>query len=302
VNRIAEASGAPYVETRIDWTPWLRSTLGVREDLYSFDVRNEVGGSSGQVQTALFSPKVSLVLGPWAETELYLDAGEGFHSNDARGVVAKVDPATPLARGRGAEVGVRTGVVPGLQSSVSFWLLDLASELVWDGDAGGNAPSGPTRRYGVELANFYTPRSWLTIDADYAWSHARFTDVEPDGPYVPEALVGTFDGGVAVHDLGGALEPASAGLRVRYFGPRPLTQNGRIRSAATSLVYADIAYRPSGRWSVGLGLFNLLNTRASDIDYWYASRLPGEPASGVEDTHTHPAEPRSVRLSITRRL
>jgi len=302
VDRITEASGAPFIEGRINWTPWLRSTLGLREDLYAFDVRDLVGDNSGQVRTALFSPKATIALGPWAETELYLDAGAGFHSNDARGVSAKVDPATPLARGRGAEIGVRSGIVPGLQSSVSLWLLDLTSELVWEGDAGGNSPSGPTRRYGVELANFYTPRPWLTLDADYAWSHARFTDDEPDGRYVPEALVGTFDGGVALHALRGALARASAGLRLRYFGPRPLTQDGRIRSAATSLVYADVAYHPSDRWSVALDLFNLLNTRASDIDYYYASRLPGEPASGVDDIHTHPAEPRSVRVGITRRF
>ena len=75
-------------------------------------------------------------------------------------------------------------------------MLDLQSELVWDGDAGTNEPSGPTRRYGIELANWYTPTKWLTIDADYAWSHARFTDNEPAGDYVPEALVATFDGGV----------------------------------------------------------------------------------------------------------
>jgi hypothetical protein len=47
-----------------------------------------------------------------------------------------------------------------------------------------------------------------------------------------------------------------------------------------------------------LDAFNLLDTDASDIDYFYASRLPGEAADGVADVHTHPTLPRTLRLSM----
>jgi outer membrane receptor protein involved in Fe transport len=116
---------------------------------------------------------------------------------------------------------------------------------------------------------------------------------------VPEALVSTFDGGLAVHDLGGWAAPWSAGLRLRYFGPRPLTQDNKIRSKATTLVYADIGYRLTKRVTLGVTVFNLLDAHASDIDYYYASRLPGEPLAGVNDVHSHPSEPREVRASLT---
>jgi hypothetical protein len=265
-------------------------------------VHNVTGGNSGTVASGLLSPKFSLIAGPWDKTELYLDGGEGFHSNDARGVVSHVAPATVLPRSIGGEVGARTTLVPGLQSSVSLWLLDLKSELVWDADSGGNVPSGPTRRYGVELANYYTPVRWLTIDADYAWSHARYRDHEAAGDFVPEALVATFDGGIAVHDLTGPLRPWQAGLRLRYFGPRPLTQNDSVSSKATTLVYADLRHDVSKRWSIGVDVFNLLNTNASDIDYYYVSRLRGEPLAGVADIHTHPAEARELRVSVRARL
>ena len=298
INSIDETSGAITFESRAKWTSWFRTTLGAREDVFRFGVDNIVGGNSGDVTAAQFSPKLAMVFGPWAQTEFYLNAGYGFHSNDARGVVATVDPATPLARARGAEIGARTEIFPGLQSSVSFWMLDIASELTWAGDEGTTEPSGPTRRYGIELANFYTPTPWLTIDADYAWSHSRFTDYEPDGPYVPEALVATFDGGVALHDLG----PWTAGLRLRYFGPRPLTQDNAIQSKSTTLLYADLGYAIDERWTVGVSVFNLLDASVSDIDYYYTSRLPGEPAGGVDDIHTHPAEPREVRFSLTAKL
>ncbi len=299
LNDIVETSASPYIENQTHWTDWLRTDIGLRGDLYWMDVDNIAGGNSGNVTAQVLSPKVDFILGPWDNTEFYLDFGQGFHSNDARGVVASVDPATALPRSTGAEAGLRTTIIPDLRSELSFWLLDLQSELVWDGDAGTNEPAGPTRRYGIEFANWYTPTPWLTVDADYAWSHARFTDHEPDGDYVPEALVSTFDGGIAVHDIPGALGKWSAGLRLRYFGPRPLTQDGTINSKSTTLLYADIGYRIDRSWALGFDAFNLLDARTSDIDYYYASRLPGEPLAGVNDIHTHPSEPREFRISLT---
>jgi hypothetical protein len=199
-------------------------------------------------------------------------------------------------------VGLRTSFLPGLRTELSVWQLDLQSELVWDGDAGTNEPSGPTHRYGVELANWWTPVSWLTVDADYAWSHARFTDIEADRPFVPEALVSTFDGGVAVHDLSGWASRWSAGVRLRYFGPRPLTQDNSVRSKATVSLYADVGYRLTDKFAVRVSVFNLLDAKTSDIDYYYTSRLPGEPPAGLDDVHTHPSEPREVRVSLTATL
>jgi TonB-dependent Receptor Plug Domain len=285
VDGTNEVGGAPYVENTMYWLPWLRTVVGLRGDLLWFQVHDVPGGGG------LFSPKANITFGPWAKTEFYVDAGDGFHSNDARGVVSQTNPATAMPRSTGAEVGARTAVIPGLRSSVSFWLLDLQSELVWDGDAGTNVPSGPTRRYGIELANYYTPVRWLTIDADYAWSHARFRDDESAGQFVPEALVSTLDGGVAIADL--------VGLRFRYFGPRPLTQDGTVQSKATSLLYADVGYDIATRVRVSVAVFNILNTTASDIDYYYVSRLRGEPLAGVAGIQTHPAEPRELRASVS---
>lgn len=299
---ITESFVAPFVQNEMHWTPWLRSTLGLRTDFLFADSHNLAGGNSGSVQSAMLSPKAGLAIGPFAKTELYLNAGLGYHSNDMRGVVAKSDPATPLVRGKGAEVGLRSGWIEGLQSTVSLWLLDLKSELVWDGDSGTNEASGPTRRYGIEFANTYAPVTWLTLDFDYAWSRARYINHDPAGIYVPEAIAGTVDGGLTLHDLEGLWQDCSGSLRLRYFVPRVLTQDGSKRSQATSLLYLNLGYALSPRWSVALDVFNLLDNRVSDIDYYYTSRLPGEPATGMADIHTHPAEPRQFRLALTARL
>jgi hypothetical protein len=300
LNDITETSISPYVENQTRWTPWLRTTLGLRSDIFLFNVDNLVGGNFGNASSAVLSPKVNIGLGPWYKTEFYLDFGQGFHSNDARGDISAIDSATPLPRSTGAEVGIRTTIIPGLRSEISLWMLNLQSELIWAGDEGDNEPSGPTQRYGVEFANWYTPTSWLTIDADYAWSRSYFTDAEADGDYIPEALSATFGGGIALHDMEGWAKNMVAGFRLRYFGPRKLTQDGSIQSRATTLLYGDLGYKLGNDWTVAFNVFNILNGRTSDIDYYYTSRLPGELLGGVDDIHTHPSEPREFRISITR--
>jgi hypothetical protein len=49
---------------------------------------------------------------------------------------------------------------------------------------------------------------------------------------------------------------------------------------------------------IAFDVFNLFDAADSDIDYYYASRLPGEPLSGIDDIHFHPALPRTARLSL----
>ncbi len=86
---------------------------------------------------------------------------------------------------------------------------------------------------------------------------------------------------------------------MRWFGPRPLIEDDRVRSQASTLLTAQLGYRFGGRYAVRLDVLNLLDAKASDVDYFYASRLPGEPEGGVLDVHTHPVEPRSIRLGIS---
>src|SRR5690606_31594049 len=130
-------------------------------------------------------PKLSLIFGPWAQTELYLNGGLGFHSNDGRGTTQAVDPVDPLVQTYGAEIGARTTLVPGLHSTLAFWWLDIDSELLFIGDAGNTEASRPSRRYGVEVANYYTLTDWLSLDLDVSFSHSEFRDEAPEGDHIP---------------------------------------------------------------------------------------------------------------------
>ena len=141
------------------------------------------------------SPKGGAILGPWKNTEFYVNAGLGYHSNDARGTTITRDPSTgeaaqpvtPLVRAKGAEVGFRSVALPRVQTTVSIWRLDLASELLFVGDAGTTEASRPSQRYGVEWTNYVRVSRVVTVDGDLAWSHARFTDADEAGSFIPGA-------------------------------------------------------------------------------------------------------------------
>ena len=288
-DRVKEGSAGLYWENTVYWQPQLRSIAGLRYDAYRFDV----GGD--QADARRVSPKLSLIFGPWGQTEYFVNYGRGFHSNDARGVTG-ADPATPLAGTRGAELGVRSEALPGLQSSLSLWALDIDSELVYAGDSGQTEASRPSRRSGIEWSNHYIAAPWLLFDLDLSASRARYRRHDASGDYVPEALDKVVSFGMTVKDL----DRWYGGVELRYFGQRPLIEDNSVRSASTTLAYGRIGYRFESGARLTLDGFNLFNRRASDIDYYYASRLPGEATEGVNDRHFHPVEPRTLRLTLSK--
>ena len=301
-DHIVESSAALYAENTTMWTPWLRSVAGLRVDGYRFKVSSDNAVNSGTATDSAVNPKVSLVFGPWAKTEFYVNAGSGFHSNDARGTTIRVDPktgdavdrVTPLVRSKGAEVGMRGNWLPGLQTSLSAYQLDFASELLFVGDAGTTKASRPSRRIGFELANYYKLSNWLTVDADVAFARTRFRDADPVGNRIPGAVEGVASLAVAVDNVG----PWFGAAQLRYFGPRPLIEDNSTRSKSTTGLNARVGYRFSPKMRVEVDGFNLTNRKASAIDYFYTSRLPGEAAAGVESIQFHPIESRSFRLSF----
>jgi hypothetical protein len=300
-DHIEQVGGGPFVEARVRWTPWLRTIAGLRGDFYHATVTSDEAVNSGTVSKGIASPKLSLLFGPFAKTDFYVNAAYGFHSNDARGATITVDPTTgqpvervqPLVRAKSFDVGVRTDLIPRLETSFTLFRLDLDSELVFSGDAGSTEPSRPTRRIGFEMANFYKLSNRITLDADLAYSRGRFTNFDPAGDHIPGAVEGVVSAGISLDHFGDFF----GGLRLRYFGPRPLVEDDSVRSHSSGALNARLGCHLASGLDLRLDVFNLLNRKVSDVDYLYASRLPGEPAEGVADVHFHPAEPREARLT-----
>ena len=291
-----------YGQTSVELTSWLRGIVGLRADQARFRVDSlSTAANSGTASDHLLSPKLSLIAGPWQSTEFFFNAGRGFHSNDARGTTATVDPRTGepvdrvpgLVAARGFEVGARTEWVPGLQSSVALWKLDFDSELVYVGDAGATEPNRPSTRRGIEWNNRYVPLPWLLVDADLAWSHARFADADPAGNRIPNAVDKVASIAFAVRDLG----PWSGSLQWRYLGAGALIEDNSVRSTPAITTNLRIGRKLTPKAELTLDVFNLFDRKVNDIEYFYESQLPGE-AAPVADKHVHPAEPRTARVTL----
>jgi hypothetical protein len=301
-DKVNETLAGLYGQTSVELRPWLRGIAGVRAEHTRFRVTSLAQpANSGSASDHLLSPKLSLIAGPWSRTEVFFNAGRGFHRNDGRGTTATVDPRTGdpvdkvpgLVAARGLEVGARTEWVPGLQSSLALWKLDFDSELVYVGDAGATEPNRPSTRRGIEWNNRWVPAPWLLVDADLAWTHARFADADAAGNRIPNAVDNVASIAVTARDVG----PWSASLQWRYLGSGALIEDNSVRSPPSLTTNLRITRKLGTRAEVTLDVFNLLDRKVNDIEYFYESQLPGE-AAPVADRHVHPAEPRTVRVAV----
>jgi hypothetical protein len=269
-------TGGPWLETTVHWSDRVRTRFGLRAEAYTADVESDLAINSGSADDILLSPKVSLVLGPFQgtgplqATEIYLAAGSGFHSNDARGATIRVDPTTgepadrvqPLVRAHAVDVGVRTSPLAGWNTSLTLFALELDSELVFVGDGGATEAGGESRRVGFDL--------------DVTWTDAELIE-EPSGQReIPGAIEQTIATGLSFEDLAGF----SGALRWRYFAGIPLIEDGSVEWGSTSLVSGRVTYRFANGLELGLEAFNLFDSTDSDIEYFHPSRLPGEPEGG----------------------
>ena len=319
-DRIRQTALAFLLEARTQWTGWLRSTLGLRRDQIDARVTPLAGqfnmSNGGEASAGQTSPKLGLVFGPFdllGPTEFYANWGRGFHSNDARGATARANPqdgsavdAVPLiVKAKGSELGVRTTPLKGWHSSLSVWQMDLASELVFIGDEGVTEPKGASRRHGIEWSNYITPADGWIIDADIAWSQARFKEANVDngGRRVPNAIPLTASLGLAA-DSGGAW---FGGLRLRYLGAYALEETGEQKSAAFWMASLKAGYRITPKLQITLDVLNLFDKKANDIEYWGGACTRNEAMAGtggcgtgtaIDGRLVHPLEPRTFRIGL----
>jgi outer membrane receptor protein involved in Fe transport len=302
-DAVRQASYSAYASVHTHWSDFARTVIGVRGDAFDFDVNANLTANSGRASDSIVSPKFALVLGPWAKTEFFFNLGNGFHSNDARGTTITVDPADgvtaasrvdALVKGTGADIGLRTALIPTMQISASVWGLDLDSELLFVGDAGTTEASRASERRGVELNAIWNPISWLIIDSDLAWSRARFSDYDPAGDRIPGAVERVASVGVAVDHPAGWF----GGARFRHFGAAPLIEDDSVRSSGTTVVNLEAGYRIGKHYKLSAALYNVFDSDDNDITYFYESQLANE-VEPVADIHFHPVEPRTLRLTLS---
>lgn len=294
-----------YGEVELAPTERLRVIAAVRWDRLDWDVNANIAANSDSGNDSVVSPTLNLAYRLSDRIEAYLSWGRGFHSNDLRGAAIRVDPerrvpadrVDPFARSNGSEIGLRWEVSDQFNLSAVLFQLDLDSELVFIGDAGGTEPNPESERRGIELSAFWQATNWLALNADYANTDARFDVPSSEGDEIPGAVAETLTFGANAQFNNGF----GGSLRLRYLGEAPLDEFDQVRSQDSLLVNVGASYR-RGPLELRLEVFNLLDSDDSDIAYFYESRLPGEPEAGVADVHFHPLEPRAVRATVAVRL
>jgi hypothetical protein len=301
-DSVEELALGVYYSSEKRWTERLRTTMGIRFDRFDFDVTSDLAANSGSASDSAIAPKLSVIYAATDDTEVYVSAGKGFHSNDARGTTITIDPVTgdpadrvsPLVDAHEIEVGFRSFIERRLNVSAALWYLELDSELLFIGDAGNTEASRPSKRYGLEVPLYYRPTDRVTLDLELAFTRSRFTEPDPAGDRIPGSIDRVIAAGITYESPEGFYGSA----RLRHFGPRPLVEDGSVESGASTVVNASIGFRRE-RYDLRIELLNVFDSDDDDITYFYASRLPGEPAEGVEDEHFHPIEPRTLRAYVS---
>lgn len=280
--RIEETSFSGYVSQQVFPAEWVRFEAGFRGDYFLFDVNDRLPAQrpdpnfssqaiDGRSGDGVLSPKANLVFTPLLNTDIYLNFGEGFHSNDARAVILgkNFSPGTAggvspsavsgLAKSLGYELGARTRQFDKLDIAAALWLIDLDSELVFSGDAGSDEASPQTRRWGIDFETRYQILRWLSVDYDLSFADPRFRGeeaiAEAGGSAIPLAPTLYMNGGITAELPYGF----SVGLRGRYLDDRPANEDRTL--VARGFFLLDLVGRY--RWrnlELSLQMLNLTNT------------------------------------------
>ena len=296
-----------WYESDLRWNEQWRTVFGLRADAFWADVDSDLSENSGDSDDQILSPSLSFIWTIDADNELSLNAGLGFHSNDARGTTIETDPVSLspvddvdfLVQTQGIDLGLRTTAIEGLHATLNLWYLELDSEILFVGDAGNTEAAGASQRFGIDFSGHFIPDAHpnINLDLDVSLVDAKFKDEPSDADKIPGSVPYVITTGCV------AMLPRDwfTSIRLRHFGARPLEESGDIESDSSTLVNLAVGFERDS-FKAKIEIFNLFDSDENDIEYYYASRLSGEPVSGVEDIHLHPSEPRSIRVTLESRF
>jgi outer membrane receptor protein involved in Fe transport len=297
-NNIQQTNLGWFAQQEVRPTSWLRTQIGARIDNFWYDV-DQIGTVtepiSGEGSATLVNPKLNFIFTPFNDnnfakgTNLFLNFGGGYHSNDARVFVQ--DPEKKIPRFWGGELGFKSRFFDRLDATLSYWRSYLASELVFVGDEGTFEPAGASRRHGIESEFRYDILPWLSYDLDLSYTWAKFLNGDKV-PLAPRFLA--FTGITARHDSG-----IQARLQMRHIGRRYGTEDGSILTP-TSTIFDLLLKYVWQRYELFVQFQNLANKKWRSAEHVFESRLQSEPPGvGTLDSHFTPGDPFTAKAGIT---
>jgi outer membrane receptor protein involved in Fe transport len=252
---------------------------------------------SGDGTGTIVNPKLNFIVTPFNDnnvakgTNLFLNLGGGFHSNDARVFIQ--DPDKEIPRYWSGEMGARSRFFDRLDVTLSYWRSYLTSELVFVGDEGTFEPSGASRRHGIESELRYDILPWLTYDLDLSYTWARFVNGDKV-PLAPRFLA--FSGLTARHDSG-----LQARFQMRHIGRRYGIEDASFETPTSTIFDLFLKYVWQ-RYEFFVQFQNLTNKKWRAAEHVFDSRTPGELAAGLPgqlDAHFTPGDPFTVKAGVT---
>jgi predicted porin len=307
LDAVDQSSLGFYWENELQWTDRLRTVLGLRHDIFDFEVNalaaadpSTLSANSGSNDADISTASLSIMYALNENHELYASIGEGFHSNDARGTTISRDPLTgdtvapvdPLVATEGAEIGWRIYFNDRLNATLAFWQLDIDSELLFVGDAGNTEDTGVgSERQGFELTAYYQLNDMFGLDLEYSNTDAKFASLVDGSDEIPGAMDEVISAGINFQPN----DQFFAHLRHRQFADYPL--DGGARAAGSSMTNLRLGYEVNDSLQLSLDVLNLFDSDDHDVEYFYESQLAGESAP-VGDNHYHVFEPRAVRFYL----
>ncbi len=239
-----------------------------------------------------FSPKINTIYSPNTNTQFFLKTGIGFHSNDARVVVAN-NGEDILPAAYGLDFGGIFKPMEKLVLNTTFWGLWLDQEFVYVGDAGIVEPSGETRRLGIELGARYQVSNGLYLYSDANYTYGRSTEAPKGEDYIPLAPDFTAVGGFSIETKKGF----SGGLNYRYIDDRPANEDNTIIADGYFVTDMNINYSHKN-WTFSLIVENLFDTEWNETQFATESRLFDE-MEPVEEIHFTPGTPFYLRGKVS---
>jgi len=267
---IKETSINLYADENLQVGKWLLN-FGARIDYLNFNYVDKLNPQQPSRSKIIASPKLNIEYTANSTIQVYLKTGKGFHSNDAKVVVAN-NGQQILPAAYGADFGLNWKPFSHLYINAALWYLKMQQEFVYDADEGTIGPGDKTRRQGFDLSARYQFNKWLFATIDVNICKARNIEAPKGNNYLSLAVPLSSTGGLDFKLTNGL----NGGLSYRYMKGRPANEDNSL--AAQGYFVTDLtANYTKSKYEIGLEIQNFLNTKWREAQFEVRSRLRNEP-------------------------
>jgi len=300
---VNEANAYAYLDETLESGKWLFN-VGLRFDYFNFyylstappsvtaaSIYDGVTTTQGK---AILCPKLNIQYTVNNEVQFYLKTGKGFHSNDARVVIAnKGYEILPAAYG--TDIGINWKPAPRLFINAALWYLYLQQEFTYGSDFGDESvePGGRTVRKGIDLSLRYQVNNWLFGNLNVDLSKPRELDASKGQNYLPLAPTVTSTAGLYYRFTNGL----NGGLSYRYMHNRAANEDYSLTAYGYFITDLTANYTRK-KFEVGISIENLFNQSWNEAQFEYVSRLKYETAP-VDEVSNTPGTPFSARIKFS---